>query len=117
MEATLKLRMDQLDGEERGVTTPPFGVRAIMRLAFSSNLQKTSPLLIQHELLWCDDRHMKGRMLFPCMSHGANSTGRMLAARAGPLSVKTLIHQLYNYKCMNSNSGVSHLRHIHIPCL
>jgi hypothetical protein len=44
-------------------------------------------------------------------------TGRMLAARAGPLSVKTLIHQLYNlYQCMNSNSGVSHLRHIQILC-
>jgi hypothetical protein len=45
MEATLKLRMDQVDGEERGVTAPPFGVRAILRLAFSSNLQKPSPLL------------------------------------------------------------------------
>ena len=44
-------------------------------------------------------------------------TGRMLAARAGPLSVKPLHTSFITfYICMNSNSGVSHLRHIHIPC-
>jgi hypothetical protein len=43
-------------------------------------------------------------------------TGRMLAARAGPLSVKPLHTSFITfYICMISNSGVSHLRHIHIP--